>query len=235
MASTQCVFPCLHPGEMGSDAAIVIAAVALILASGAAVVFGIIAIIAFIFENQAAKQASALDRAQCRADGPISLGFHEGGPEEGAAAAEAAGRPFASASAVAGYAARALPVQRAVSGTRTPVKAGRALLQSPDDVLNEASYLIAEAKRPDSPAFGTDVSAAAPAGSFEALVRNRRLSDIEREALVTEEVDRLLAIAAARERAAEADAEAGAAARRSSIEHHLSSLDDHDDHSRLSF
>lgn len=217
-----------------------IAAVALILASGAAVVFGIIDIIAFIFENQAARQASALDRAQCRADGPISLGFHEGGPEEGAAAAEAAGRPFASASAVAGYAARALPVQRAVSGTRTPVKAGRALLQSPYNVLNEASYLIAEAKRPDSPAFenissGTDVLATAPAGSFEALVRNRRLSDIEREALVTEEVDRLLAIAAARERAAEADAEAGAAARRSSIEHHLSSLDDHDDHSRLSF
>ena len=223
---------------MGSDAAIVIAAVALILASGAAVVFGIIAIIAFIFENQAAKQASALDRAQCRDDGPISLGFHEGGPEEGAAAAEAAGRPFASAGAVAGYAARALPVPRAVSGTRTPVKAGRALLQSPDNVLNEASYLIAEAKRPDSPAFeirGTDVLATAPAGSFEALVRNRRLSDIEREALVTEEVDRLLAIAAARERAAEADAEAGAAARRSSIEHHMSSLDDHDDHSRLSF
>ena len=222
---------------MGSDAAIVIAAVALILASGAAVVFGIIAIIAFIFENQAARQASALDRAQCRADGPISLGFHEGGPEEGAAAAEAAGRPFASAGAVAGYAARALPVPRAVSGTRTPVKAGRALLQSPDDVLNEASYLIAEAKRPDSPAF-ENISgrlATAPAGSFEALVRNRRLSDIEREALVTEEVDRLLAIAAARERAAEADAEAGAAARRSSIEHHMSSLDDHDDHSRLSF
>ena len=218
---------------MGSDAAIVIAAVALILASGAAVVFGVIAIIAFIFENQA-KQASALARAQCRADGPISLGFHEGGPEEGAAAAEAAGRPFASAGAVAGYAARALPVPRAVSGTRTPVKAGRALLQSPDDVLNEASYLIAEAKRPDSPAFGTDVSAAAPAGSFEALVRNRRLSDIEREALVTEEVDRLLASAAAAERAAEADAAAGAASRlsrRSSIEHHFSSLDDDDDHS----
>lgn len=200
---------------MGSDAAIAIAAVALGFAVFAAVVFGVLTITAFIIERQAVEEIRARALARSRVKG-VPAPVREGG----AGAGEAAGRPFASAGA-ARYSTMRRSAQESVGGMRSPVTIGRAPPAAyVDSVVDEASRLIADAKRPDSPAFAgrsKHVAAAAP-GSFEALVRSGELSEPKREALVMEEADRLLASAAAAAAATEAATRTRVEVRRRSID-----------------